>query len=180
MGVRGTSVPIQIWNLFPYGENSLPSQVYPEPRSDRQITAIEKLMAYLEDIHGGQNILQAFLDITVPDQPINDFWVAATNWQEMTQSIIPQGSITYQNVYNVRTHEAEQGTNLRYLAYADTSLHQTFHIGIVRRQSQAHVIHTQFLKVAHIMSGIFSREISNQPIFLSMATYYPNNRRNSL
>ena len=49
MGVRGTSVSIQIWNSFPFGDNSLPLQVFPLPRSDRQTEAIEKLMAYLVD-----------------------------------------------------------------------------------------------------------------------------------
>ena len=98
MGVRGTSVPIQIWNSFPFGDNSLPLQVFPLPRSDRQTEAIEKLMAYLEDIPGGQDLLQQYLDITTPPQPIDNFWEATTHWQDMTQSLIPQGSITHQSV----------------------------------------------------------------------------------
>lgn len=145
MGVRGTSVPIQIWNSFPFGNNSTPPQVFPEQRSEKQNIATDKLMDYLCDVFNGQTLLQAYLDIAVPIQPIINFWDLTTFWKDMTLAIIPQGSITYRSVYNVRTHEAEQGTSLRYIAYADASTAQVYHIGIIRKQSQEHVCDNFFV-----------------------------------
>ena len=65
--------------------------------------------------------------------PIADIWTIGESWQQFASLIAPTMPIQYRAVYNVRTSEAEQDGNLKYIVYVGDE--QTpYHLGIVKRQ----------------------------------------------
>ena len=75
-----------------------------------------------------------------PSHLIADFWTLGESWSQFASLVAPTMPVQYRAVYNVRTSEAEQDGNLKYVAYV-TDGHISYHLGIVKRQHVEQVIH---------------------------------------
>lgn len=150
VGVRGTSTSIKVWNTWPQHPHHLPMFTAPVPFNERQLQANRALQNYLEDSSTPEAVqnFQLFLDTQVQPSVIEDFWTLGDSWNQFASFVAPTMPIQYRAVYNVRTSEAEQDGNLKYVAYITDSI-TTYHLGIVKRQHVEQVIHCCQHKLSH-------------------------------
>jgi hypothetical protein len=135
VGVRGTSTSIKVWNTWPQHPNHLPLYAAPAPFTEKQLQANRALQNYLEESCTSDALqnFQLFLDMQVQSSPIADFWTLGDTWQQFASLVAPTMPVQYRAVYNVRTSEAEQDSNLKYVAYVSDN-RTSYHLGIVKRQ----------------------------------------------
>lgn len=136
VGVNGTTLPISVWNTWPFLPNHLPQYVPPLPWNDLQLEAITALESFLEPY---PDALAAFHQHwpTSPQEAtvLEDFWQLSTTLPSFQSEIITPHSMSTRPIYSIRTHEMEQNGRLAVIAYAKPGDIDRYHLGIIQKHN---------------------------------------------